>query len=210
MTAIDERKSVDGIAFDLRTYIDMYLRARTTGTDVAHLPEIVFFIAVDNTFFWQKLLPHCGSFVVARETVFFRAFENGYVQPVFIEFYNLCQELPSPRYSLFLEVIAKRPVAQHLEHRMVVCVVSDLLEVIMFPTDTQTFLSICHTRVFYRVVAEYYILKLVHTRIGKHQSRVVFDDHRSRWNYFMLFVSKKIEKSLSCLFGVHFENLKIL
>ena len=51
-----------------------------------------------------------------------------YVQLVFIEFYNLGQELPSPRYSLFLEVIAKRPVAQHLEHRMVVCVVSDLLD----------------------------------------------------------------------------------
>ena len=35
MTSIDERKSVDGIAFGLRTYIDMYLQANHASVDAA-------------------------------------------------------------------------------------------------------------------------------------------------------------------------------
>ena len=38
-----------------------------------------------------------------------------------------CQKLPSPRTDFILEVIAERPVAQHLEEGVVVDVLADIV-----------------------------------------------------------------------------------
>ena len=43
--------------FFSRTYVDMNLGTGSAGTLVAHFPEIVLFVSVDNMIFRNDLLP---------------------------------------------------------------------------------------------------------------------------------------------------------
>ena len=60
-----------GLALFRCTAVHMNLRAGTTGTRVAHLPEVVVLVAVDDMVFGHVLGPIFGSLVVARD-IFFR------------------------------------------------------------------------------------------------------------------------------------------
>ena len=53
----------------------------------------------------------------------------------------LSEELPGPADSLLLEVIAKRPVAQHLEEGVVVHVLADVVQVIVLASRTYALLA---------------------------------------------------------------------
>ena len=55
---------------------------------------------------------------------------------------HLGQQLPGPADRLLLEIVAERPVAQHLEHRVVVGVVADLLQVVVLARHAQALLRI--------------------------------------------------------------------
>ncbi|MPM75804.1 hypothetical protein SDC9_122798 [bioreactor metagenome] len=118
----------------------MNLRTRTTRTCVSHLPEIIFFISVDNAFRRQELCPYGGGFVVALQPFGWRAFENCHVQSVFIKFQYVGKIFPCPFNGFFLKIIAERPVAQHLEHGMMIGVVTHFFQIIMLTAHTQTFL----------------------------------------------------------------------
>ena len=86
---------------------------------------------------------------------------------------------------------------------MVVGIMSYLLKVIVLARNAQTFLRIGNPIVFDRRVPQKNILKLVHARIGKHQSGVILNHHRSRRHNQMPFVLKKFEKCRSDLIRVH-------
>ena len=84
--------------------------------------------------------PISGSFIVTRKTLFRRALKNSGIQPVGRKSENIHKIFPCPVNSLFLEVIAKTPVAKHLEHGVVICIHSHLLKVVMLAGNSQTFL----------------------------------------------------------------------
>ena len=115
----------------------------------------------------------------------------------------LREEGPGELDSLFLEVIAKGPVAQHLKHGVVVGIASYLLEVVVLTADAEALLRVCCTTILRLFIAQDDILKLVHPGIGKHKCGVVLDHHRCRGNYAVSVFLKEVEEGLSYIVCCH-------
>ena len=133
------------------------------------------------------MFPNVECFLVKVCSVGFVTFENSGIQTIFVNFQHFGQIFPSPANGLFLEIVSKRPVSKHFEHGMVVCVVANFLQIVVFTRNAETFLRIGDTRFCNRRNTEENILELVHTCVGEHQSWVTFHHHWSRRHYCMLF-----------------------
>ncbi|OAV75799.1 hypothetical protein Barb7_00554 [Bacteroidales bacterium Barb7] len=126
----------------------------------------------------QELRPVAGSLLVALQALRRTPFKDGGVQQSGIKLQHFHQVFPRPFDHLFLEIIAERPVAQHLEHRMMIGVMPHFLQVVMLSAHAQAFLRIRHAGIFDGHIPQNNVLELVHSRIGKHQCRVTFNNHR--------------------------------
>ncbi len=200
---VHERRAVHSLAFRLGTQVDVDFGARTARTRVAHFPEVVVFVAVDDVRFRQVLEPYFGSFVIARQTLLGRAFEHRGIKPCRVEAEHIHKVFPRPVYGLALEIVAEAPVAEHLEHGVVVGVVADLFEVVVFAAHAQTLLAVGDPRRLGGLVAEEDVFELVHPGVGEHQRGVVLDDHRRGGHDTVLFFAEKVEKGLADFVGVH-------
>ena len=147
------------------------------------------------------LLPVARGLVIARQTLLGRAFEHCGIQPIRIQPEHIHQIFPRPVDGFLLEIVAERPVAEHLEHRVVICVHSHLFEIVVFSTDAQALLRVGHPAALWGCIAEDYILELIHARIRKHQRRIILDDHGRRGHYLMAFLTEKLFERFSYLFG---------
>ena len=125
--------------------------------------------------------PDRSRLVVTRETFFRRALKDRGIEICRVYLQYIDDVFPGKINGFLFEIIAERPVAKHLEHRVVVRIVPHFLQVIVLAADAQTFLAVCYARVFNRVIAEDDTLPGVHAGVGKHQSGVVFYDHRRGW-----------------------------
>ena len=140
VTSVYECQAVNLGAFVVVTDVDMYFGARATRSCIAHFPEIVFFVSVDNAARRQELFPNFSRFVVALQTFGCVTFENGYIKAVCVQFQYINQVFPCPFDSFFFEIIAKRPVTQHFEHGVMVRIVTNLFQIVVFSAYTKTFL----------------------------------------------------------------------
>ena len=181
----------------------MNFGARATGAGVAHFPEIILFIAMQNPLGRKMFHPNVFGFFIQGQVVISASFKNSGIHAVGRYPHFIVQKFPGPINCLLLEIIAKRPVAQHLEHGMMVRIVANFLQIVMLARHAQTFLCIGNTYRLGRLVAQENIFKLVHPRIGKHQGRIVFYDHRGRIDNGMLFRNKKFQKGFQNCFGIH-------
>ena len=89
----------------------MYFGAGTARTSVAHLPEVVVFVAVYNMVLGEMLLPIRRSLIVAREFFGSVTFENGNVKVFRVEMQNAYKILEGIINGAFFKVIAETPVA---------------------------------------------------------------------------------------------------
>ncbi len=94
---------------------------------------------------------------------------------------------PGHIYRFLFEIVAERPVAKHFKHCVVIGVVTHFFEVVVLAAHTQTFLRVGNATALGAGVAKNDILELVHSRVGKHQRGVIFDDHRCRWHDMVAF-----------------------
>ena len=117
--------------FGRRAQIDMDFRAGAARTGVTHFPEIVLFITQDNAVFAYNAFPEIPCLLVERNTIRFISFKHGYIQPVFRQFVNVRQQFPRPGNGFFLEIVTKRPVAEHFEHRVVVGIKTHIFKVVV-------------------------------------------------------------------------------
>ena len=129
--------------------------------------------------------------------VFGIAFKNRDVELVYRNFVNRSEQFPSPANGFFFEIIAKRPIAQHFEHGVVVSVYTHFFEVVVFTRNAQALLGVGHTAVGRHLITQEKILELVHAGVGEHQGRVVLDHHWGRRNDLVSFTFKKVEKLLA-------------
>ena len=166
-------------AKNFRTVVVEDFRARSAGAGVGHLPEVV-----------ARVL---GALVVAdahdtldRDADFLRPDVVGLVvvdvhggpqffrrQPV-----DVRQQLPRVMDRLALEVVAERPVAEHLEERVVTRRVADVLQVVVLAAGAQAPLDGDGAHVASLFGAEEHVLELDHARVGEQQRRVVGRDER--------------------------------
>ena len=187
------------------TNVDVYLRAGTARTLVAHLPEVVFLRAAQDAFLADVLLPEVVCLHVHLEALLLVASEDGDIEPVLVYFHHLGEEFPSESDGLFLEVVAERPVAQHLEHRVVVGVVTHLFEVVVLAADAQALLAVGGARPLALLVAKEDILELVHAGVGEHQRRVILDNHRCTRHHVMALTLKIIEECFAYFVRCHIQ-----
>ena len=161
--------------------------AGTARTGVAHLPKIVLFVTIENAVFGQESHPQLFGFFIGFGFVLFVAAEDSGIEAVFVKFHHLGEELPCVGDGVGFEVVAERPVAEHLEHGVVVSVLADLLQVIVFSGNAEAFLGVGGAGKLPRHIAQKDVLELVHPCVGEHQGRVVLDDHRCRRHNSMFF-----------------------
>ena len=207
MPRIDHFAARLGSDFGLIAQVEVNLRTRTARSRFTHLPEIIVLVAMDDVILGQEAPPIIERLLVERHAIFGASLEHRSIHPLGRQPIDVVQQLPSPLDGLFLEIIAIRPVPQHLEHRMVIGIVTYLLQVVMLARYAQTFLRIGRTRILARRITQKDVLELVHARIGEHQRGVALDDHRRRRNDVMALALEKSRKtrrisfdSMICLF----------
>ena len=184
---VDEQSSRHFCLFLVGTQVDVYLTAWAAWTCVAHFPEVVVLIAVDDVVFRHVSLPVAGGFVVATKTLALCALKHCGIQVLGVYLHYINKKFPGIIYCALLKIVAKRPVAEHLKHCVVVGVVSHLLKVVVLAAHTQTFLRVGATAPFGLLVAQDYVFELVHARIGEHECGVVLNHHGSRRHYVVAF-----------------------
>ena len=136
-------------------------------------------VAIDDVVGWHMLSPVARSLVVAFQTFLLATLEYGNVEVGRVELQNSSKILPSHIDGAFLEVVAEAPVTEHLEHGVVISIMTNLFEVVVLTANTETFLSINTTYILTWVLCtEDDVFPLVHTSICKHQRRVILDNHR--------------------------------
>ena len=129
-----------------------------------------------------------------------QSLEHCSVESVLVELIYLCEELPCPVDRLYLEVVTEAPVSEHLEHGVVVCVASYLLEVVVLAAHAETFLAVRNPLPLCRAVAEEPVLELIHSGVGEHERRVVLHDHRCRRHDLVTLRSEEVKECFSDFF----------
>ena len=173
-------------------------RAGATRAGVGHHPEVVglvtaaFVVANANHALWRQT-DFLGPDVVCL--VIFRIHRG---QQLFLgQLVHLCQQLPCPLEGFTLEVVTKRPVAQHFEEGMVACGVTHILQVIVLATCTQAGLHRCSSVVRAFVGTQEHILELDHARVGEHQCGVVAGHQRTGFHDGVALGCKKFQERLA-------------
>ena len=159
--------------------IHVNLRARTARSRVAHLPKVVVFVAIDDVIGRNMLGPIASRLVIACESLLFCTFKHGDIQVIGVQMKHVYEVFPCIIDGTFLEIIAETPVAQHLEHRVMIGVMAHFLKVVVLSAHAKTLLRVHPTNVFSGVFrAKDNVFPLVHTGICEHQRRVILDNHR--------------------------------
>ena len=123
--------------------------------------------------------------------------KNGDVQAILVELANHGQELPGPINGFLLEVVSKGPVTQHFKEGMVVGVDAHFFEVVVLPAHAKALLAVGNPRMKHGFSAHKNVFKRIHSRIGKHQRRIVLDDKRRRGQYYVTLGLKKVQECLA-------------
>ena len=94
-------------------------------------------------------------------------FVNGCPEPVLIQSPNMGEKFPGPLNGFFLVIIPKGPIPQHFKKCMVEGVHTHFFQIIMFPRNTNAFLTIHSSQIIRCDLIQKDGFKLVHPRIGK-------------------------------------------
>ena len=200
---IDHLTTGDQCDLSLVAQVEVNLATRTARTGITHLPEVILLVTANDMIGGQETQPEIVSLLIERHTVLLRALEYGCIHTLLRQFVHLSQQLPSPLDSLFLEIVAKRPVTEHLEHRVVIGIVTYLLQVVMLTRNAKALLRIANAGCLDRGITQKHILELVHTCIGEHQRRIILYNHRCRGHYDVTFTLEKFKKGLSDFVAFH-------
>ena len=187
MILVDERGAGDSSLLGGGAAVHVDFGAGAARTGVAHLPEVVVLVSVEDMVFRQVAFPETGCLVVALDAFGGAAFENGGVEVGRVKVKHINEIFPCPVDGLFFEVVAERPVAEHFEHGVVIGVVADLFQVVMLATGTEAFLRVGYAAILWYGIAEDDVFELVHARIGEHERGVVLDNHGCRRHNLMSF-----------------------
>jgi hypothetical protein len=180
------------------------LGARTTGTGIAHHPEVVGGVAralvvanADHPLGGHADLfgPDCVGFVVLGI--------DGHPQPICRQAIDIDEQFPGVADRIQLEVIAEGEIAEHFEKSMVTRRVADIFEVVVLATGANALLGRRRPLVGTLVETEKDILELVHAGVGEQQRRVVMRHQRTRCDDLVAFGCKELEELLANFGAAH-------
>ena len=118
--------------------------------------------------------------------------------------WHLGKELPGPGDGLPLEVVAKGPVAKHLEEGVVVGVLANVVKVVMLPTGADALLGVAGPGKLAEGVRRVHGpkengLELVHPGVSEEEGGIVQRHHRARPPVHVLLPFEEPEEGLSHL-----------
>jgi len=180
------------------------LRAGAAGTGIGHLPEIVRCVrrALVVTDAHDARGRHADLLAPDRVGLVVVVID-GHPQAFRRQAEFLREQFPGPGNGLLLEVVAKRPVAQHLEEGVVARGVADLIEVVVLAAGAQAALHISGARVAGLLAAEEHVLELHHARVGEQQRRVVGRHQRGRGHDAVPALTEEFEEAAADFGGFH-------
>lgn len=145
--------------------VEMDLAARSTGTDGAHLPKVVLDVSGENVILLdadihpelsarRRLVSCSQTFLLGSSTLdslgleirlqtkLFVPLEIGDIQPIRRQPIDPRQKVPTTVDGLLFEIVAKRPVPQHFEKGVMVRVFTDVVQVVVLSTGSDTLLRV--------------------------------------------------------------------
>ena len=185
----------------VRGEIDVEFRAGAAGAGLAHHPEVVLDAAKDDVdggvaaFGAEQGGPQVPGFLVELAGIAgLRAINRG-VEAVGRQAPAIDHQLPGPGDGFLLEVIAERPIAEHFKKRVVIGVVADVFEVVVFAAGADALLGIGGAG---RIVGGFFDAEekrheRVHPGIGEEQTGRLRQQRGGRHNGVLLFTEKTQE-----------------
>src|SRR5690606_36442640 len=163
-----------GTAGNVRAVVVEDLGARAAGAGIGHLPEVVAgerraLVVADP----DDALRRQADDVAPDRVSLVIGLVDGRGEALGRDLPHLRQQLPGPGDGVLLEVVAERPVAQHLEEGVVARRVTDLVEVVVLAAGAQAALHVGRAHVAAFLGAEEHVLELDHARVREQQGRVV-------------------------------------
>ena len=186
---------------------DEHLGIRAAGAGLARRapPVMLTRKEVDVLLLHTVFHPVIRGFLVARDIAF--ALKNGEREFILVkaEVLRAGQELPAPGDHFLLEIVAQRPVAQHLEERQVGRV-ADLVDI----ARADALLHVGQARAGRVLAAQQIRDERVHARGGEQNGRVVFRNDGSARNHGMALALEEIEPHAAQFAGSHLLHGEIL
>ena len=185
-------------AGDVRAVVVEDLAARAAGAGVGHHPEVVALVlaalvVADADHALGRQADVLGPDVVGLVVLVV----DGGRELVGRQAVDLGEQFPAPGDRLFLEVVAKAPVAQHLEEGVVARGVAHVLEVVVLAAGAQAGLHAGRAHVGALVAAQEHVLELHHTAVGEHQCRVVARHQRAAGHDGVALALEEVEEALA-------------
>jgi hypothetical protein len=173
------------------------LRARSAGAGVAHAPEVIFFSEAVNALFGDAFLfvPDIRRFIVIEK--------DGHVEAFFREAELFGQKFPGEMDRVFFEIVTERKIAEHFKKGVVSSRVADVFEVVVLATGAHALLRGDGASVIAVLKSQEQIFELVHSRIGKQQSGIVFRNERRAGNNPVSMALKVVDKCLANFTAFH-------
>ncbi len=156
--------------------IEVELRAGAAGAARTCLPEVVLAAEQDDPLLGHAdALPDLDRLLVGPEAELLVTAKDGRPDPLGVHPEPLRRQLPAPGDRLRLEVVAKAPVAEHLEKGEVAGGFADLLDV----SRAKALLHVSHPRCRWLLTSQEVGLEGLHSR-GREQHRGVVDGGNQR------------------------------
>ena len=185
----------------VRSEVNMQLRAGAAGAGLAHHPEVVLHVTIYDVYRRIDSLraEECGPdipcFLVELAGVAGLRCVDRCVEAVGRKAPAFDDELPCPLDRFGFEIVSKRPVSEHLEKGVVVGVVTDILEVVMFAAGADALLCVGRAG---RIVGGFFDAEKIghegiHAGVGEKQSGRL-RQQRCRGHDAVLFLAEEIEE----------------
>ena len=192
------------LAWNIRTVVVEDFAAGAAGPRLSHLPEIIRCVwrapvvsdANDSVDRHADVVRPCGvRLIVGMVDADPESFRGQLI--------DLGQQLPRKPDGLALEVVAERPVPEHLEKRVVSCGVADIFEIVVFSAGTQATLHVRSAHVAARFLPQENFLELDHAAVGEQQRRIVGRDQRRGRHDGVPARGEVIEETAADIGGFH-------
>ena len=126
-----------------------------------------------------------------------------------IELEFVDQQVPGKLDRVFLEVIAKRKIAEHLEKRLMPRGLADFVQIVVLAAGAHAFLRRAGAHVVALLDAQKDILELVHAGVGEEQRRIVGRQQGRRAHARMPVPLEVLQKSFANFVSSHKSGVTI-
>ena len=199
----------------LRGQVHVQLGTGAAGAGFTHHPEIILHVPVHDLHVrvqpagTEQLRPVIPGLLVKLSGIALALVRRVYggVQPFRREPPPFHHQLPGPPDGFLLEIIPEGPVPQHFKKRMVVGIITHILQVVVLAAGADALLGVrgAGGRPRRSPYPQEIRNKLVHAGISEQQSRAL-GHQRSRGHDRVLFLAEKVQEALAYLGGGHHIN----